>query len=235
MVFLKFNEQRAKNAIAFIWVVMAIDIINALSCIYQYTLVRSGTELSQAQLTVNQLRISLIMFAAAAAQIISIITFIQWFRRAYYNLHQKVYGLSYSEGWAAGAWFVPFLNLVRPYEIMKELYVRTKSLLGEKGVDTSALLSTQLLGWWWALWLINAIMDQVSNRLNQDVTDGLVPHNEVMLVSSMLGIPLALIAVRVIKDYARVEPLLPDLSDDDMLTDNGSASINEPPLPEDHA
>jgi len=59
---------------------------------------------------------------------ISVITFIMWFRRAYFNLHQKVNHLSYSEGWAAGSWFVPIINLYRPYQIMKEIYIETKKL-----------------------------------------------------------------------------------------------------------
>lgn len=63
---------------------------------------------------------------AIVIYVISCITFIQWFRRAYYNLGQIAKNLSYEEGWAAGSWFVPILNYFRPYQIMKELYKKTK-------------------------------------------------------------------------------------------------------------
>ncbi len=69
-----------------------------------------------------------------------------WFRRAYFNLHQKVSYLSHSEGWAAGSWFVPIVNLYRPYQIMKEIYVETKELFTKRGLSEKVGYSTNYLG-----------------------------------------------------------------------------------------
>src|SRR4249919_2196416 len=55
-----------------------------------------------------------------------IVSFIMWFRRAYWNLHQvNVSAAHFPEGWAAGAWFVPFINLIRPYRIMQQIWKGT--------------------------------------------------------------------------------------------------------------
>lgn len=61
--------------------------------------------------------------------IVLCVTCIMWFRRAYHNPYKiGISYLSYSEGWAAGAWFVPFMNLVRPFTIMKEIWNKTQEV-----------------------------------------------------------------------------------------------------------
>jgi hypothetical protein len=45
------------------------------------------------------------------------------FRRAYRNLPALgAESPRFSSGWAVGAWFVPFLNLVRPKQIMDDIW-----------------------------------------------------------------------------------------------------------------
>ncbi len=135
--------------------------------------------------------------------------FIQWFRRAYYNLHQKINHLSHSEGWAAGAWFVPILNLYRPYQIMKELYRETKNLLVTNEISISRNFSTGTLGWWWALWITGNILGQFVFRysMRAETIDELTTMTIARMVSNIVGIPLATITGKVIKDYSNIEPL----------------------------
>jgi len=62
--------------------------------------------------------------------------------------------LTFSTGWAVGAWFVPFLNFFRPREIIKEsLKVITTRL-------PKALLNT-----WWVFFVITGIFSTVLARL----------------------------------------------------------------------
>ena len=54
------------------------------------------------------------------------IMFIIWFRRAYQNLVAwGTEGLRFGAGWTVGGWLVPFLNLVRPKQIMNDLWRAT--------------------------------------------------------------------------------------------------------------
>lgn len=86
----------------------------------------------------------------AISRVAFIVLFIMWFRRAYHNLHKaQVTGLSYSEGWAAGAWFVPFLCWIWPYQIMQDIYTATPRAIGGEERRVSPLLPV-----WWACWLI---------------------------------------------------------------------------------
>jgi len=223
------NGERAKQAVTLIWIVLVLEIISLISGYFQYDLIQTalnGGEISTEAATANDLRERLIAIIYLIVYIISAVTFIQWFRRAYYNLHQKVKYLSYAEGWAAGSWFVPILNLFRPYQIMDELYTETKKLLSKHGLSGNVYLTSSALGWWWTLWIINGIIGQIIFRysLNLKTIDEVATFTILNIVGNVLSIPLALIAIKVIKDYAEVEPRLHEIRDDGE-TDPGEATI----------
>ena len=206
------NGQRAKIAMMLIWTVLTIEIISILSDYLQYDLlqtVANGGEISSETATDNDLRQKIIAIIYLVTYIISGITFIRWFRRAYFNLHLKAEMLSFTEGWAAGSWFVPFISLYRPKQIMKELYVETQSLLTTKQEDSTVNLNTQFIGWWWALWLIASFLGQFVFRysLKAESLEALTTATIASIIASIIGIPLALITVKIIKDYAEIEPL----------------------------
>ena len=219
---LKPNGQRAKNAIILIWIVMALEIISLISGYFQYDLLQTvahGGEISMETATANDLREQLIGFAYLIVYIVSAITFIMWFRRAYYNLHLKVNYLSFTEGWAAGSWFVPILNLFRPYKIMKELYVETREFLYNKGLTNYEILKTSHLVWWWTLWIISNIIGQFTFRYSMRAVtvDELIVSTVSGMIANFIGIPLSIITIQVIKNYSKVEPLLTEWSELDEI------------------
>ena len=220
---LKPNEQRAKNAINLIWIVLALEIASLISGYFQYDLLQTaanGGVISTETATANDTREQFIGFIYFIASIISGVTFIQWFRRAYYNLHQRVNHLSQTEGWAAGSWFVPIVSLFRPYQIMKELYQETKELLVKKGLSINENFATGSLGWWWTLWIINSAIGQFVFRysMKAESIDEFTISTVASMIGNVVGIPLALITVKVIKDYANVEPLIIEIKDEEETT-----------------
>ncbi|WP_158960659.1 DUF4328 domain-containing protein [Myroides fluvii] len=213
MAKLKPNGQRAKNAILLIWMMLALDIIALLSKYFQYDLlqaVANGYEISMEKANANDTREQIISLLYLITYIISAVTFIQWFRRAYYNLHQKVSNLSHAEGWAAGSWFVPILCLFRPYQIMRELYEETKAVLVKKGINFNPNFTTNALGLWWALWLLTNAIGQFVFRYAQhaETIDELTITTVTSMVANTIGILLALVTIKVIANYAAVESLL---------------------------
>ena len=210
---LKPNGQRAKNAIILIWIMLALDSISLISGYFQYDLlqmVANGNEISIEQANANDSREQIISLLYLIAYIISAITFIQWFRRAYYNLHLRVTNLSYPEGWAAGSWFIPILCLFRPYQIMRELHVETKALLTRKAVVINSNFTTSTLGVWWAFWLVNNAMGQFVFRYAQraETIEELTISTLTSMATNIIGVLLALLTIKVIANYAAVEPLL---------------------------
>jgi Ca2+/Na+ antiporter len=194
------NGQRTKDVITLIWIILVFDIALLILNFYQYKVQVLGI-------------IYLIVF------ILYMLAFLRWFYTAYSNLHQKVANLSYTKGWAIGSWFVPILNFYRPYKIMKELYCKTETLLIERKILSDKNPSiTYLLGWWWFLFIVSNFivprLDRPQFRLETETIEQL---------ANIINILLALITIKVIKDYSKMESLL-------FQTDENY--LNEPKLDE---
>jgi hypothetical protein len=63
--------------------------------------------------------------------------------------------------WAVLAWFIPFANLVKPFHVVKDLWLG----LGEELEDTA------LLSGWWGAWIISNILSRLEQTLFKQVSD----------------------------------------------------------------
>ena len=192
---------------------LCLEVVSLISGWLQYNLlqkVSNGGEITIAAANANDLREQIIGLIYIIAYIFSGIAFIKWFRRSYFNLHQKVQTLSFSEGWAAGSWFVPIINLYRPFQIMKELYLETNKILLNKGLIKKESLSIKPLELWWTLWIISSLIGQFvfKSSMKAETIDELTISTVASLISDIIRIPLALITIKIIKDYSKFEPLL---------------------------
>jgi hypothetical protein len=77
-----------------------------------------------------------------------------WTRRLYGNLRALgTRELRFPEGWAVAGWFVPFLNLVRPKQIVDDIWRASDPRRRlEEAWDEQPL--SILLGWWWFSWVV---------------------------------------------------------------------------------
>jgi hypothetical protein len=213
------NEQRGKIAVTMVMIVMVVEIVSFISDAMQLGVIGSiieGEYIPEGVVDSADIRQMVIALLFLAVFVISGITFIQWFRRAYFNLHQRAKGLSAGESAAAYTWFIPIVNFYQPYQIMKELYRETHRVLRERVAGYSSDISLTTVGWWWTLWIITTILSQISFQitLRSDSPDGLWFSTVVGMISSAIDIPLALITVKVIRDYAKMEPLLENALDE---------------------
>ena len=218
---LKPNGQRAKNAIIVIWIILVLDVLSLISGYFQYDLLKTvvnGGFISPVQATLNDLREQIIAILYLLASIVSAITFIQWFRRAYFNLHLHVDYLLHPEGWAAGSWFVPIVSFYRPYQIMKELYEESIELLEKRGIRIPDI-SMSYISIWWAFWILSSIFGQIILRitLKSNTVDDYIFTTICSMIQNIVNIPLALLAIQVIKNYAKLEPHLFELKEEEMV------------------
>ena len=87
---------------------------------------------------------------------------IAWTNRAYRNLPALgADDLRFTPGWAVGGWFVPFLNFVRPKQIMNDIW-RGSSPEDYSGDDWHGRSVTPLLHWWWGLWIVGGLLSYTS-------------------------------------------------------------------------
>lgn len=207
MTHLKPNDQRAKIAISLIFLVMIIRIVSLYSDTLELQLLHSG--FTQEEAEANDLRQRIIGLIYLGVFIISVVTYINWFRRAYYNLHCRAEYLNYTESAAGYSWFIPFVNWVRPVKIMKELYLETENYLQKNAESYHLNINHNLITIWWTLWITNNILGNIQFRLSRNLVtmDDFINSNMFSMVNSLLSIPLAIFAILVIKEYTKMEPL----------------------------
>lgn len=204
----KSNQKRARLTIMSLWLVLFLEIVSFVSGYFQYDLLNKfllGVNVPEEVSAMNDAREVLVTVVYFALRLVTGILFIMWFRRAYYNLHQLSSNLAFSEGWAAGSWFVPVLNFFRPFQIMQELYVKTKEMLEKQKMNFN--YNSKILWVWWALWIVSNILGQLVFRFSThlETLEDVITITKLGMVSNFIGIPLALLAIKVVKDYSIAE------------------------------
>ncbi|PHR31283.1 MAG: hypothetical protein COA38_08210 [Fluviicola sp.] len=211
---MKPNQLRASNAIKALYATMITMTITSIAAYVLLYMISSasmnfedmGSYLGQIQ--TYSIFAGIFGLIHLGIYITCIVLFIMWFRRAYFNLHNLVphNRLKYSEGWAAGTWFIPIFNLFGPFQIATDLFSQSEKLLVEKGLMEKQPKYHQVKGWWWGLWIASIVLNQVS-RNTEDVS--------IVMFSIVLGILIllatigaGLLAIQMIKNYSKMEELL---------------------------
>jgi len=135
--------------------------------------------------------------------VVCAIVFLRWFHRAHKNL--KAAGLkhlTYTPGWAIGGFFVPFLNLVRPFQVIKEVWMGTAYLAGKGEAESWKTGSpSPLVGWWWGLFLISSFLSNASARLllRADELEEFMTAEWGLFASDLMDIPSAILALHLVR------------------------------------
>lgn len=109
-------------------------------------------------------QVFLVLFNAIVS-LTGFILFLMWFRRAYKNIQIIGYKIPYTDGWAVGGFFVPFINLFYPYEIMKTIWQKMR--LTAEGNNITHYLGSGIYGWWWTFWLFSNILSSIASQTSQ--------------------------------------------------------------------
>jgi hypothetical protein len=100
------------------------------------------------------------------AFILTIVFFLIWVHRAYSNLSPlKARNIEFSPGWAVGWWFIPFANLVKAYQVMRELWTASDPDLDERlDFMPAGSSSNSVLGFWWGTYLVGNVILRISDK-----------------------------------------------------------------------
>lgn len=127
------------------------------------------------------------------------VIFCCWIYRA--NSNARCLGaddMKYTPGWSVGWFFIPIMNVFKPFMVMKEIWqASTPNIKESWQVQTvSALVPA-----WWALWLLSQFTGQAATRMsfNASSFDQLSNASTVMLVSDIIDIPLSIVILMIIR------------------------------------
>jgi len=148
---------------------------------------------------------TIVTYLNVGVSIITGVFFIMWFRRAYFNLQQLPGSyFRYSEGWAAGAWFVPILNWIRPYQIMREIWDGNQHYVSHR-IGGGA--SNTPVGTWWAFWIIMSLSSNVYFRLAQAADDvqELISISLFGIIVEVISVVAAILAIMMVRKASQIE------------------------------
>ena len=78
-----------------------------------------------------------------------------WTRRLYGNLRPLGFNEPrFREGWALGGWFVPLVNLVRPKQIVNDIWRAGDPEPPRPAQAWEEQPVSSLLSWWWFFWIV---------------------------------------------------------------------------------
>jgi len=217
MVLLRDNTARAKQAISLFWIMLGITIVNMFSLGWQYYLL-IDVQANPGSIDMETLQESDTLRTVITAVnfimlVLSMIFFIMWFRRAYYNLHNLPWhNARHSEGWAAGSWFIPILSLFWPYQIMEDIWKGTQNAIKERFGEPQ---STAIIAWWWAFYLVNNFFGYISAFATKGAADveELLTATKVEFIGEIISIAAIIITIKVIQRTSSFEKELLEISE----------------------
>jgi Domain of unknown function (DUF4328) len=131
------------------------------------------------------------------------VLFLIWLYRASKNLRPLgASQIEFTPGWAVGWFFIPLANLVNPYRVVKEIWVKSEPKIagaGESYWQQSG--STTLLGWWWAAWLLTCFANQAVLRLSTtaETPDADLTLLKVEIIADAFGMAAGWLAFLVVR------------------------------------
>lgn len=116
---------------------------------------------SEAELLASATRQQFLDLLFGGLAVATAITFGNWIVRANRNARALcAHGLRVSPGWAVGFFFIPLVNLWRPYQAMKDLWRASESPNDWGSVPVGAVVRN-----WWTLWILHGGIGYLAMRI----------------------------------------------------------------------
>jgi hypothetical protein len=186
-------------AIAALVLSALLDVVGLIADVSYYDLIHRITDgqpvspadaqsADQLQSTIGWVEIGVYLATATA--------FIAWFHRAYSNLRRLDGGSArWGTGWAIGAWFVPFLNFVRPRAIAIDIWIGSDPAR-PKGRPPLTEKTPWFLSVWWAVFIFSGLLGRVV--VSEEERHALSSATRLETVADAVGIVAAALAVVVV-------------------------------------
>ncbi len=148
--------------------------------------------------------VGLVAILELVGRVVCAVLFLIWLYRVFANL--RVIGarnLEFSPGWAVGWWFVPFLNLGKPFQVVRELYTESHNA-ADRAANEISDISTETVGFWWGTYLISLFALRISDALAGGADDRPSHYFPVAyIVGNLLAAAAAALAIMIIRNTNR--------------------------------
>ncbi|WP_170073234.1 DUF4328 domain-containing protein [Mongoliibacter ruber] len=213
---LKDNSKRAKTLLTVFWVLTVLTLVGLLTGYNELRILKNaqiGEFVSEEEANLSDLLQGIIGLFQFGLYIGSIVVFLNWFRRAYGNLHRA--GITYikhKETMAVWTWIIPIVWFYRPVQIMNEIWTETQYKI--KKFDPTYVMKSGglIIGFWWALFVISNFIGRYVLRtaFKQDTIEQLIESSTATLISDIMQIPEGLLVIFIVYKLSKMETKLAD-------------------------
>jgi hypothetical protein len=164
----------------------------------------------EAGLTYDDVPLTPVVFLAAGqalfqvfAYVLTVVFFCIWVHGANRNARALgAEGMKVTPGWSVGYFFIPILNLFRPFAAVKEIWQASDPDAPSDVFAWRAVTPTPLLYGWWGTWLVTSFVGNAAGRLSlgADSAAEELLASQVTFLSDLVDIPAAILASLVVRD-----------------------------------
>jgi hypothetical protein len=201
-----------------LWVSVFIAAIALVDDIAEFVQVQVG-QLTPEQVANNDPIQAIVGLLQSGLGIVTGITFLKWIYRAYKNIQGfGAQGLRFSPGWAVGYYFIPILSLIRPVQVMSEIWRAS-----DDPRNWPQRPGSWLIGGWWTLFLLYTAVTQISLEIaiQASSNDQWTLAAVLAILGDLFSIPLSIAALRLVTEVYRRQKALVDGLDPDVNGVNG--------------
>src|SRR5271165_4169959 len=188
-----------------LWIGVAVASVALVDDVVEFVQVQIG-HVTPDQLTDSDPIQGFIELLQSGLGVVTAITFLKWVYRAYKNVQGfGAEGLRFSPGWAIGYYFIPILSLIRPVQVMNEIWRASDDPRNWQKRPGSWMIAS-----WWALFLIYTGVTQVSLEIaiQASTNDQWTLAAVLAILGDLFSIPLSIAAVRLVTEIYRRQKAL---------------------------
>jgi hypothetical protein len=213
---IKDNFKRAKTLLTVFWVLTGLTLVGLLTGYNELQILKNaqiGEYVSEEETNLSDLLQGIIGLIQLGLYIASVVVFLNWFRRAYGNLHRA--GITYiehKESMAVWTWFIPIIWFYRPVQIMNEIWTETQEKIKKLNSTYEMKSGGLIIGLWWSLFIISNFIGRyvLKSAFKQDTIEQLIESSEATLISDIMQIPEALLVILIVHKLSKMESKLAD-------------------------
>jgi Domain of unknown function (DUF4328) len=183
-----------------LWISVVVACIALADDVVEFVQIQAG-QMAPDQVANNDPIQGVVGLLQLGLGIVTGITFLKWIYRAYKNIQGfGAEGLRFSPGWAVGYYFIPILSLIRPVQVMSEIWRASDDPKNWQGRPGSWLIAS-----WWTLFLLYTGITQVSVEIAMQAStnDQWMLAPLLATLGDLFSIPLSIAALRLVTEVYR--------------------------------
>jgi hypothetical protein len=163
----------------------------------------AGKVVTDEQIAAIDTATGIMSVAGLVALLVTAVIFIRWLLQARRNVVALgARGLVHSREWATWGWFIPIINLFRPYQVVAEIWRASDPVAERPPVPKGGVPA--MLPVWWGCWVANTLMSQLGFRMQMGLGEAsdwadYADVERVMSIAAVPSIIAALLAIRIVR------------------------------------